>query len=52
MEVVDILLEEIIEMCTADDVLSELGWQKIQRKWNPPQIVSSRLVDVEVPVFA
>lgn len=51
-EIVGIFLEEIIEAGTADDVLSELGWQKVQKRWNPPQVVSSQSVNIRMPVFA
>lgn len=50
-EIVGIFLEEIIEMGTLNDVLSELGWKKVQKKWNPPQVVSSSLVGVSIPSF-
>ncbi len=51
-EAAKIFLEEIIEAGTADEVLSDLGWKKIQKKWNPPQIVSSDSIGVRIPVFA
>ena len=48
----NLFLEEIIMAGTADEVLSELGWEKIQKKWNPPQIVSSQSIGLRMPVFA
>ena len=47
-----IFLEEIIEAGTVDEVLSDLGWKKVQKKWNPPQVVSSDSIGIRVPVFA
>lgn len=47
-----IFLEEIIEAGTADEVLSGLGWKKVQKKWSPPRVVSSDSIGVRVPVFA
>lgn len=51
-EIAYVFLEEIFESGTANDVLSELGWTKIQKKWSPPKIVSSASIGVSVPVFA
>lgn len=52
VELASIFLEEIIEAKTADDVLSELGWKKIQKKWTPPRIVSSKSIGLKIPAFA
>ncbi len=52
VELANIFLEEIFEAKTADDVLSELGWKKVQKKWNPPQIISSQSIGLRIPVFA
>jgi len=52
VELANIFLEEIIEEKTADDVLSELGWKKIQKKWTPPQIISSQSIGFKMPAFA
>jgi hypothetical protein len=51
-ELVFIFLEEIIEAGTVNEVLSELGWKKVQQKWNPPQVISSKSIGVRLPVFA
>jgi hypothetical protein len=51
-EIINIFLEEIIEMGTFSDVLSELGWKRVQKKWNPPEIISSFSVGVRIPAFA
>ena len=52
VELANIFLEEIFEAKTADDVLSELGWKKVQKKWNPPEIISSQSIGLQIPVFA
>lgn len=52
VELANIFLEEIIGAGTADDVLSELGWKKVQRKWTPPRVISSQTIDLRVPAFA
>ena len=51
-ELVNVFFEEIIEAHTADEVLSELGWTKIQKRWNPPEVVSAESISVRTPVFA
>ncbi|MCX6713362.1 MAG: hypothetical protein NTY66_04110 [Candidatus Vogelbacteria bacterium] len=50
MEIANIFLEEIITAGTASDVLSELGWTKVQKKWLPPKVVSSQSVGLQIPV--
>lgn len=50
IELASLFLEEIIEAKTADDVLSELGWKKVQKGWTPPKIVSSYPVGLRIPV--
>ncbi|MDO8659196.1 MAG: hypothetical protein Q7K54_01210 [Candidatus Parcubacteria bacterium] len=52
VELANVFLEEIFEAKTADDVLSELGWKKVQKKWNPPEIISSQSIGLRIPVFA
>lgn len=52
IELANIFLEEIMEAGTANDVLSELGWKKIQKKWTPPQVVSSPYINLSIPAFA
>ena len=51
VELANVFLEEIIVAKTADDVLSELGWKKVQKKWSPPQIVSSQSIGLRIPIF-
>ena len=51
-ELATIFLEEIIEAGTADDVLTELGWKKVQKVWNPPQIISTQNIGVTIPAYA
>lgn len=47
-----LFLEEIIEAKTAENVLSELGWKKVQKNWTPPKVISSSSVGLKIPVFA
>ena len=50
-ELVSLFLEEILEAGTVDDVLSELGWRKREKKWMPPKVVSSHYVAFPIPVL-
>ena len=48
VEVVVIFMEELIESKNVDEVLSEFGWKKVQKKWSPPKVVSSNLMGIKV----
>lgn len=52
VELVYIFLEEIIDAGTVNEVLTDLGWKKIQHKWNPPEVISSKSIGVRLPAFA
>ena len=52
VELANLFLEEIIEAKTVDDVLSELGWTKVQKVWTPPKVISSHSIGLQIPVFA
>jgi hypothetical protein len=51
VELANIFLEELVEMGTANDVLSELGWTKVQKKWVPPKVVSSPYINLSIPIL-
>ena len=40
-EIVHIFFEEITKENTTEQVLTELGWQKVNAKWNPPIVISN-----------
>lgn len=52
VELANIFLEEIIEKKTVDDVLSELGWKKVQKIWSPPKIISSQSIGLKIPALS
>lgn len=47
-EIVNIFFEEIIREGTMESVLKDLGWKKIQAKWNPPVVVSQESQNIKV----
>jgi len=49
VEAAELLLEEIFEAGTADDVLSDLGWKKVQKRWTPPPVISTTSVGITIP---
>ena len=49
-EAVDIFFEELIEKGTFNEVLTDLGWQKMQNKWAPPVMISQELEHFRIPV--
>ncbi len=51
-ELVQIFFEELSEKGTTDKVLSELGWQKVERKWSPPVVVANSSQEFTIPAFA
>jgi hypothetical protein len=51
VELANIFLEELVEMGTTNEVLFELGWTKVQKKWTPPKIVSSPYINLSIPVL-
>lgn len=48
-EIVNIFFEELIKKETLEDVLRNLGWNRVQAKWNPPVVVSQNFHNVRVP---
>jgi len=51
VELANIFFEEITEAGTANDVLTELGWKRVEKRWTPPKVVSSRPVGFCIPAF-
>jgi predicted RNase H-like HicB family nuclease len=49
-ELIEIYLEELIEIGTLEEVLTEQGWQKIDQKWQPPTVIASQNETVELPL--
>lgn len=52
VELANVFIEELVAMKTLDHVLSELGWKRVQKKWTPPTVVSSKSITLSVPAFA
>lgn len=50
-ELATLFFEEIVEAGTVDTVLSELGWRKAQKQWQPPQVISSHSVGIRIPAL-
>lgn len=48
-EVVEIFFEEVIQQGTIDEVLANLGWQKVKSKWNPPIPIGHDITKVSIP---
>ena len=51
VELARIFFDEIIEAGTLSEVLSELGWKRIQKRWTPPKVVSAQSVDLRIPAL-
>ena len=51
-EAVRIFLKELARKDTLEEVLGDLGWQKINRKWIPPVFIGHESHSVRVPLSA
>ncbi|MFA5830069.1 MAG: hypothetical protein WC843_06305 [Candidatus Gracilibacteria bacterium] len=51
-ELVNIFIDELIEKNTLEEVFTGLGWSKVKKQWEPPEIVSQKSVDIRLPVAA
>lgn len=45
-EVVKIFLQELTRKGTLEEVLKNLGWQKIRQRWQPPLVISPEYVSI------
>lgn len=52
VEAVQIFLEELSEADTLDEVLIELGWQKINNTFSPPVVIANYTEEFSIPSFA
>ncbi len=48
-EIVNVFFEELIKKGTLEEALRDLGWRRVQAKWNPPVIISQESQTVRVP---
>ena len=49
-EIVNIFIEELVKNNTLDQVLKDMGWREVQKKWQPPVVVSHQTQTVKVAV--
>jgi len=47
-----LFFDELTRRGTLGEVLGELGWQKINRSWKPPMVVSQQSETIKIPVAA
>ena len=45
-----IFFDEIIKKGTLEEVLSELGWRKIRKRWSPPVPIAQNFEEFTVPL--
>jgi len=48
VEATEIFFEELLEKGTLNEVLLELGWEKVKKQWVPPVIVAHEDVEVDI----
>lgn len=49
-EVVQVFFEELLEKGALEEVLADLGWQKLKKEWTPPIIVAHESESFRVPL--
>lgn len=50
-EAAQIFLEELVEAGTLDEVLTGLGWQKINNTFSPPVVIAHQTQDFSFPAL-
>ncbi|MCK4730518.1 MAG: hypothetical protein KAT28_04315 [Candidatus Aenigmarchaeota archaeon] len=48
-EITEIFFEEIVGKGTLKEILGDLGWTIIQKKWMPPVIISQEYQKIKLP---
>lgn len=48
-EASQLFFEEIISKGTIQEVLNDLGWQKVRKEWKPPMIISQQSETISIP---
>lgn len=48
-EAVQILFEELEAKGTREEVLSNLGWRKVERRWQSPVTIAHEMREVKIP---
>lgn len=46
-EVLKVFFEELVSKGTIEEVLRNLGWEKIRDRWQPPPLISQEYVSIE-----
>lgn len=49
-EVIGVFFEELVKKGTTEEVLLNLGWQKIKSHWSPPSLISQESKQIEFAV--
>lgn len=47
-EAVELFVQETVSLGTLDEVLSNLGWEKVRKQWIPPIFVSQDILSIKV----
>ena len=49
-QIVEIFFDELTKKGTTEEVLLNLGWEKIKKHWSPPSLISQEFKTVELAV--
>lgn len=51
-EAVTLFIEDLVEQGTLEEVLEDLGWKKVRKKWKPPVVVGHSSQKLSIPCAA
>ncbi|OGF61276.1 hypothetical protein A2662_03585 [Candidatus Giovannonibacteria bacterium RIFCSPHIGHO2_01_FULL_45_33] len=49
-EIVEIFFAEIMKKGSMEEVLLSLGWEKIKKQWNPPNLISQESKQIKLAI--
>ncbi len=49
-EIVEIFFDELVKKGSMEEVLLNLGWEKIKKQWNPPSLISQESKQIELAI--
>ena len=51
-EIITLFFEELVKKGTLEEVLTNLGWNKVKKQWEPPQLITQKSERISIPAFA
>jgi len=51
-QIVGIFFDELVDAGTLNEVLTDLGWKREAKQFQPPRVVSQKSINIRVPAMA